>query len=119
MKTSEFRKLIREEVRKVVNEVNGGDLLLKLQDYIRADYTVDRGHEDAMVNKAEQDMERIEVEITKLKGKQYFKALKEFAKLTTYDSEYARSDESAEIQPRLEKYAKILGYKVADLHDNN
>lgn len=118
MKITEFRKLIREEVRRVLKE-GSGDLLSKLQDYISADYTADQGYEDAMVNKAEQDMKRIEAEITKLKGKPYFEALKEFASLTTYDSEFAGAEESTEIKPKLEKYAKMLGFTIEDLHGHN
>lgn len=119
MKITEFRKLIREEVRRVIKEVNDKDLLAMLQDYISADYTADQGYEDSMVNKAEGDMRRIEAEVTKLKGKPYFEALKEFASLTTYDSEYAGAGESTEIKPKLEKYAKMLGFDIADLHGHN
>lgn len=119
MKITEFRKLIREEVRKVMNEASQQEILKMLQDYISADYTADQGYEDAMVNKAEQDMKRIEAEITKLKGKPYFEALKEFASLTTYDSEFAGAEESTEIKPKLEKYAEMLGFTIEDLHGHN
>jgi len=115
MKLTEFRKLIREEVRKVIKEVNDKDLLAMLQDYISADYTADQGYGDGVVEEAEEDMKRIEAEVTKLKGKPYFEALKEFASLTTYDSEYAGAEESTEIKPKLEKYAKMLGFTVTEL----
>jgi len=114
MKLSEFRKLIREEVRRVVNEVSNEDLLTMLRDYISADYTADQGYGDD-TKEAEEDKKRIEAEITKLKGKQYFEDLDYFASQNTYDSEYAGAEESAEIQPQLEKYAKKLGFTVAEL----
>ena len=119
MKITEFRKLIREEVRKVIKKVNDKDLLTMLQDYISADYTADQGYEDSMVNKAEGDMKRIEAEVTKLKGKAYFEALKEFASLTTYDSEFAGAEESTEIKPKLKKYATMLGFTTEDLYGHN
>jgi hypothetical protein len=115
MKKLEFRKLIQEEVKKVIKEVNDKDLLAMLQDYISADYTADQGYGDGVVEEAEEDKKRIEAEVTKLKGKSYFEDLKEFASLTTYDSEYAGAEESTEIKPKLEKYAKKLGFTVTEL----
>ena len=115
MNKQELRQIIKEEISKAVNE----DLLSVLRDYISADYTADQGYGDGVVEKAEKDKKRIEAKITKLKGKPYFEALKEFAGLTTYDDEYAGPEESAKIQPQLEKYAKMLGFTVADLHDDN
>jgi len=119
MKVSEFRKLIREEVRKVIKEASQQDILEMLRDYISADYTADQGYGDGVVEEAEEDKKRIEAEVTKLKGKSYFEALKEFASLTTYDSEYAGAEESTEIKPQLEKYAKMLGFTIEDLHGHN
>ena len=93
------------------------DLLSILQDYVSADYTADQGYGDGVLEKAEEDMKRAEVAITKMKGVEYFKALKEFARLVTYDAEYAGPDESAEIQPELKKLAQELGYTVDELRD--
>jgi hypothetical protein len=114
MKITEFRKLIREEVRKVIKEVNDKDLLAMLQDYISADYTADQGYGDG-VEEAEEDKKRIEAEVTKLKGKSYFEDLDYFASQNTYNNEYAGEEESAEIQSQLEEYAKKLGFTVAEL----
>lgn len=114
MKASEFRKLIREEVRKVLKEVGSEDLLSMLRDYISADYTADQGYGGDEV-KAREDMKRIEAEITKLKGKDYFDALEFFASQNTYDSEYAGPEDSAEIQVNLKKYATKLGFTVDQL----
>ena len=115
MKKLELQKLISEEVRKVINEVSNEDLLTMLRDYISADYTADQGYGDGVVEEAEQDKKRIEAEITKLKGKQYFEDLDYFASQTTYDAEYANAEESAEIQVMLKKYAKKLGFTVQQL----
>jgi len=117
MNKQELRQIIKEEISKAVNEINNKDLLSMLQDYISADYTADQGYDDGEVEKAKKDKKRIEAEITKLKGKQYFEDLDYFASQTTYDNEYAGPEESAEIQPQLEKYAKKLGFTVADLHN--
>ena len=114
MKVSEFRKLIREEVRKVLKEVSNEDLLPMLRDYISADYTADQGW-GKEAEEAEKDKKRIEAEITKIKGKDYFDALDSFASQTTYDAEYADTEESAEIQVNLKKYAKKLGFSVDQL----
>ena len=98
-------------------EMQGGehtDLLSMLQDYISADYTADQGWgEDA--EQAEEDKKRIEAEVTRMKGAEYFKALKKFANLVTYDNEYAGAEESAEIQPLLVELAEKLGYTVDQL----
>jgi len=115
MKITEFRKLIREEVRKVIKEVNDKDLLAMLRDYISADYTADQGYGDGVVEEAEEDKKRIEAEVTKLKGKSYFKDLDYFASQNTYNNEYAGEEESVEIQSQLEEYAKKLGFTVAEL----
>lgn len=109
-----LKDLIREEVRKVINEVGRNDLLSMLRDYISADYTADQGWGDD-ANTAEEDKKRIEAEITKLKGKSYFDALDFFASQNTYDQEYAGAKESAEIQVMLQKYAKKLGFTVEQL----
>jgi hypothetical protein len=115
MNKHELRQIIKEEISKAVNEINNEDLLSMLQDYISADYTADQGYGDGVVEKAEEDKKRIKAEIIKLKGKQYFEDLDYFASQTTYDNEYAGPEESAKIQPQLEKYAKKLGFTVADL----
>lgn len=99
-------------------EMQGGehtDLLSMLQDYVSADYTADQGYGDGVVEKAEADKERIEAEVTRMKGAEYFKALKKFANLVTYDDEYAGAEESAEIQPLLAELAKKLGFTVDQL----
>jgi hypothetical protein len=114
MKLSEFRKLIREEVRKVIKEASQPEILEMLRAYISADYTASQGYGDE-VEEAEQDKKRIEAEITKLRGKQYFEDLDYFASQTTYDEEYANAEESAEIQVTLKKYAKKLGFTVQQL----
>ncbi len=115
MKASEFRKLIREEVRKVLNEVGNEDLLPMLRDYISADYTADQATSMEDSKEAEENKKRIEAEITKLKGKSYFDALDFFASQNTYDQEYAGAEDSAEIQVNLKKYAKKLGFTVDQL----
>ena len=114
MKKSEFRRLIREEIKKVIKEVSNEDLLSMLRSYISADYTADQGWGDD-VRQAEEDKKRIEAEIIKLKGKSYFDALDFFASQNTYDSEYAGPEESAEIQGNLKKYAKKLGFTMDQL----
>ncbi len=114
MKASEFKKLIREEVRKALNEVGNEDLLSMIRDYISADYTADQGWGDD-AEEAEEDKKRIEAEITKLKGKSYFEDLDFFASQNTYNDEYAGPEESAEIQVALKKYAKKLGFTVDQL----
>ncbi len=91
------------------------DLLSMLQDYVSADYTADQGYGDGVVEKAEADKERIEAEVTRMKGAEYFKVLKEFANLVTYDDEYAGAEESAEIQPLLAELAEKLGFTVDQL----
>jgi hypothetical protein len=114
MKTSEFRKLIREEIKKVLKEVSNEDLLSMLRLYISADYTADQGWGDD-VKEAEEDKKRIEAEIIKLKGKSYFDALDFFASQNTYNSEYAGPEDSAEIEVNLKKYAQKLGFTVDQL----
>ena len=99
----------------ITQEVNDKDLLAMLQDYISADYTADQGYGDGVVEEAEEDKKRIEAEVTKLKGKQYFEDLDYFASQNTYNNEYAGEEESAEIQSQLEEYAKKLGFTVAQL----
>jgi hypothetical protein len=101
-----------------LEEMQGGehtDLLSILQDYVSADYTADQGYGDGVVEKAEADKERIEAEVTRMKGAEYFKALKKFANLVTYDDEYAGAEESAEIQPLLAELAEKLGFTVDQL----
>jgi hypothetical protein len=93
------------------------DLLSMLQDYISSHYTADQGYGEGVVEKAEADMEMIEAKITEIKGASYFEDLKEFAELVTYDAEYADSEESAKIQPQLEKLAQKLGYTVDQLRE--
>jgi len=114
MKATELKKLIREEVKKVLKETSNEDLLSMLRDYISSDYTVDQGWGDD-VEEAEEDMKRIKAEIIKLKGKNYFDALDFFASQNTYLSEYAGPEDSEEIQVNLEKYAQKLGFTVDQL----
>lgn len=91
------------------------DLLSMIQDYVSSHYTADQGYGDDVVEKAEADMQMIEAKITKTKGPAYFKAVEDFARLMTYDAEYAGPEESDEIQPRLEQLAKELGYTLDQL----
>ena len=118
------KQIISEEfkrMRKLAGLINENqlneaeDLLPMLQDYVSADYTADQGYGDGVVEEAEQDKKRIEAEVTKMKGVEYFKALKDFANLVTYDAEYAGQEESDEIQPQLEELAKKLGFTVDQL----
>ena len=112
---SDYKKLPDHANESQLNEAE--DLLSMLQDYISSHYTADQGYGEGVVEKAEADMEMIEAKITEIKGASYFEDLKEFAELVTYDAEYADSEESAKIQPQLEKLAQKLGYTVDQLRE--
>jgi hypothetical protein len=102
-------KSLKEEVEALFEETE--DLLSLIQDYIDYDYTADQGGGDS-VEHAEESMKQIKAKILKLKGEQYFEAVKDYASLKTYDEEYAGPEESAEIQPQLEELASKLGFTV-------
>lgn len=118
------KQIISEEFKRMrvlaglINEnqfYEADDLLSMLKDYVSADYTADQGYGEGVVEEAKADMERIEAEVTKMKGAEYFKNLETFAGLVTYDDEYAGQEESDEIQPQLEELAQKLGFTVDQL----
>ena len=58
------------------NQLNEPENLLSMiEDYVSANYTSDQGYGEGVVEEAEADMERIEAEVTKMKGAEYFKNL--------------------------------------------
>jgi hypothetical protein len=98
------------------NQLNEPENLLSMiEDYVSANYTSDQGYGEGVVEEAEADMKRIEAEVTKIKGAEYFKNLETFAGLVTYDDEYANQEESDEIQPQLEELAQKLGFTLDQL----
>jgi len=115
-----MKNILAENMRrfgtKNLNENIPVQLLGMLQYYISADYTADQGYGDS-VDQAEKEMEMIRAKVIKLKGAPYFDALKDFANLVTYDAEYANTEESADIQTKLEKLASTLGFSVDQLRD--
>ena len=98
------------------NQLNESENLLSMiEDYISAHYTSDQGYGEGVVEEAEANMKRIEDEVTKIKGAEYFKNLETFAGLVTYDNEYADQEASDEIQPQLEELAQKLGFTLDQL----
>ena len=114
MKTSEFRKLIREEVRKVVMEDSKQDFLKMMQDYIEAEYAHNEGWGKDARN-APNVMKHVETELSRLKGKQYFNYLKQFSELNM-DIEYAIATADADAYAaKQEILAKKLGFTKKQL----
>jgi hypothetical protein len=115
-----LKNILKENMRrfgtKNLNEAVPEQLLAMLQYYVSADYTADQGWGES-ADQAEKEMEMIRAKIIKLKGAPYFDALKDFANLVTYDAEYADTEESADIQPKLEKLANTLGFNLDQLRD--
>lgn len=123
MKKSQLKQIIKEEIRKVLNEDK--DLLSLIQDYKDYDYTADQGYgtftddetgeEVDVVDNAEKRKEEIKAKIIKIKGPKYFELVDKYAGLSTYESEYAGPDDMEELTANKEETARKLGFTVDQL----
>lgn len=120
--------ITEDQAKKMMAVLNESeDLLSLIQDYISADYTADQGYgtftddetgeEVSIVDNAEKRKEEIEAEITRMKGPKYFELVEKYAQLSTYENEYASSDDMEEIAADKEEIARKLGFTV-DQIDN-
>jgi hypothetical protein len=91
------------------------DLLSLIKDYVDYDYTVDQGYGEGVVANAQSEMKRIKDIIISQKGQQYFKLVDEFAELSTYNEEYAGSEESKETAMQMGELADQLGFTIDQL----
>jgi hypothetical protein len=101
------------------------DLLTLVKDYIDYDYTADQGYgteiddetgeEIDIVDNAEKEKQRIEKEITALKGREYFQLVQNYAELSTYESEYAGPDDMEQLIADKEETSQKLGFTVDQL----
>jgi hypothetical protein len=112
----EIQKHIDDKV--MVDDLNkiSKDLLSLIQSYVSYDYTADQGY-GTEIDNAEKQMEKIKSEIIAQKGEQYFELVKEFANLSTYDTEYAGPEDSDKIQPKLEELSGKLGFTMDQLRN--
>jgi uncharacterized lipoprotein NlpE involved in copper resistance len=98
------------------------DLLTLVKDYIDYDYTADQGYgtgidnetgeEIDIVDNAEKEKQRIEKEITALKGREYFQLVQNYAELSTYESEYAGPDDMEQLIADKKETAQKLGFTI-------
>ena len=123
---NEIRRM--QQLAGIINESQlneAEDLLTLVKDYIDYDYTADQGYgteiddetgeEIDIVDNAEKEKQRIEKEITALKGREYFQLVQNYAELSTYESEYAGLDDMEQLIADKEETSQKLGFTVDQL----
>jgi hypothetical protein len=128
MNQFDYQKYLKNNplLKENVNEPK--NLLALIQDYIDFDYTADQGYgtstddetgeEVDIVDNAEKQKQRIEKEITALKGRQYFQLVQNYAQLSTYEAEYAGPDDMEQLTSDKEETARKLGFTVDQINEN-